>query len=240
MNNLGWMVVAAAVIAPFTAASRAEACGGAIWSENSQRQARPTPAALVAKAEKLLDEGKPALALASILEAYPKLEQGVRGNDPVATRALRISAVATVRSQGALSIVGAKAPVAYYDYDYGRDVNVPAKVVAAKTDVERAARMQWSIATLRALHTQNAGNTAVSGELGEALGAVSGNEEEALSMLTALSDQDLLGSPQAYATLARLRFQQGLTKKTAEALARCQAMTTTPAICGPRIAADPV
>ncbi|NOU33447.1 MAG: hypothetical protein HOO96_36590 [Polyangiaceae bacterium] len=240
MKKLGWLVIAAAVVAPLASVADAEACGGAIWRESNERpKAKPTPAALVAKAEKSMEDGKGDVAVKTVLEAYPKLEKAAAGKDAMANRALRLAAVAAVRSNGDQSVVGAKAPVSYFDYDYGQDVNVPAKLQAPKTAEDRTARLEWSIKALRSLHEQSPNNPTITGELGEALAATPGHETEALELLSQLSDKDLLGTPQAYSALARLRFQQGLTKKSAEALQRCNAMTNKPAVCGPQLPTNP-
>jgi hypothetical protein len=240
MKKLGWIVALAAALAPLASVADAEACGGAIWRESIQRpKAKPTPAALVAKAEKHMEDGKGDLAVKTVLEAYPKLEKAQAGKDAMANRALRLAAIAAVRSNGTQSVVGAKAPSNYFDYDYGQEVNVPAKLAAVKTDEDRTQRLEWSVKVLRSLHEANPDNTTIAGEFGEALAATPGHEAEALSVLSQLSDKDLLGSPEAYAALARLRFQQGLTKKSAEALQRCHAMTNKPAVCGPQLPGNP-
>jgi hypothetical protein len=231
---------AALAAAPLFLVSDAQACGGEIFRESIQRKAKPTPAALVAKAEKSMEDGKTEAALKTALEAFPKLEKAVAGKNAIENRALRLAAVAAVRSAGAVSVVGAKAAVSYYDYDYGQDVNVPAKLAAAKTDADKTARLEWAIKALRSVQTQSPDNPTVAGELGEALAATPGYEDEALAMLSGLSDKDLLGSPEAYAALARLRFSQGLTKKSAEAVSRCNAMTSKPAVCGVQLPSNPV
>jgi predicted Zn-dependent protease len=216
-------------------ASSAEACGGAVWRENVQRTVKPAPPILVAKAEKAFDEGKTEVALKTALEAYPQLAKATPSKDPIANRAIRLAALASVRSGGAQSVVGAKGPVSYVDYDYGKEVNIGAKLLPAKSDEERASRMVSALKALRALHDQSPDNVTMEGDLGEALAAVPGNEEEALEVLSKLADKDLLGSPQAYSALARLRFQQGLVKKSVEAMQRCNAMAGGADICGPAI-----
>jgi hypothetical protein len=231
---LGAVILATTVGLSITAAPRAEACGGAVWRDTVQRKAKPAPAVLVAKAEKEFDEGKRDAALKVALEAFPRLEKG-EGATPVEARALRLAALATIRSGGNESVVGAKAPVSYMDYDYGKEVNIPARLTAAKSDDDRQARMAWAVKTLRTLHEKNATNVTYEGDLGEALAAMPGNEDEAFGILNKLAEKELLGSPEAYAALSRMRFQQGLVKASIEALQRCRMMSTTPASCGPDV-----
>jgi hypothetical protein len=238
MKKLGWIALAALVVSPLAVVSDAEACGGAIFRE-SRPTPKPSPATLVAKAEKQAEEGKTDAALKTALDAFPKLEKAVAGKNAIENRALRLAAISAVRSGGELSVVGAKAGASYYDYDYGRDVNVPAKLAAVKTDADKLARKEWAIKALRSVATQLPDNPSVKGELGEALAAVPGNEEEALTVLSELAEKDLLGTPEAYAALARLRFEQGLTKKSAEAVSRCNAMTNKPAVCGVQLPVNP-
>lgn len=239
--KLGWIMLASvAALAPLAMAGDAEACGGEMFRESIQRSPKPLPPALVAKAEKSLDNGKSDEALKSALQAYPTLAKANPGKDAMMNRALRLAAMATIRSGGEQSVLGAKAPVSYIDYDYGKEVNVPAKLSAPKNQEDRAARLEWAIKTLRSLHEQNPTNVTVEGDLGEALASVPEHEDEALSKLSSLADKDLLGSPQAYGALARLRFRAGLTKKSVEALQRCNAMSAKPGTCGPQLPTNPV
>lgn len=240
MKKLVWITLAAAaVVSPLFVSGDAEACGGEMFRESIQRSPKPLPPALVAKAEKSLDEGKGDAALKSALQAYPTLAKASPGKDNMMNRALRLAAMATIRSGGEQSVMGAKAPVSYIDYDYGREVNVPAKLSAPKNQEERAARLEWAIKTLRSLHEQNPSNVTVEGDLGEALATVPEHEDEALTKLSSLADKDLLGSPQAYSALAKLRFRAGLTKKSVEALQRCNAMSAKPGTCGPQLPTNP-
>lgn len=238
MNKLGLLALAALALAPLAVVSDAEACGGEIFRE-ARPTPKPSPAMLMSKAEKQVEAGKTDAALKLALEAFPKLEKATAGKNAIENRALRMAAVAAVRSGGELSVVGAKGGSSYYDYDYGRDVTVPAKLTIAKTEEEKSVRMAWAVKALRSVAEKMPDNPSVKGELGEALASVPGNEEEALTILSELSDKDLLGTPEAYAALARLRFAQGLTKKSAEALNRCNAMTNKPAVCGVQLPVNP-
>ena len=98
-SKLGWMMLAAvSALAPLAVSGNAEACGGEMFRESIQRSPKPLPPALVAKAEKSLDAGKSDEALKSALQAYPTLAKANPGKDAMMNRALRLAAMATIRS----------------------------------------------------------------------------------------------------------------------------------------------
>jgi hypothetical protein len=78
-------------------------------------------------------------------------------------------------------------------------------------------------------------------DLGEALVSDASTEAEGLALLDDLASRDLIGSPHAYAALARVHARSGETAKARELAARCQGMTTSgEAVCrlpDPQIAA---
>jgi hypothetical protein len=84
------MILGAAMLA-FCTPSIANACVSAV------RLARPSPTTTVASAEKVL-EVSPAEAARVVKENFPNIRSVVPGADPITTRALRVLAVATVRS----------------------------------------------------------------------------------------------------------------------------------------------
>lgn len=212
----------------------ADACGGAIFQERFIKP-KPTPPQLVAKGEKSLEEGSAADAMKSAKSAYAKLASLKPGKDAVANRALRLAALAAVRSGGEQ---GAEAAPTTKTRDAWGDTVVKTQPMP-QTAEAKSARLAWALDTLRALNTQSPDNPTLEADLGEALATVPGHEAEAFERLSKLAEGDLLGSPTAYAALAKLRAQQGLTKKSVEAIERCKQMTRTPAMCGPDLTTAP-
>ena len=228
MKKLALLALALVPVAFAALPAPADACGGAIFQERFVAP-KPTPPQLVAKGEKQLDEGAGQLALRHAKEAYPDLAKATAGKDAIKNRALRLAALATVRSAGELSAAPAKTTSTK---DAWGDTVTRALPIDQSASAKQE-RLEWALGTLRALSTNSPDNPSVEADLGEALSAVPGHETEAFERLSKLADKDLLGSPTAYAVLAKLRAQQGLTKKSIEAVQRCREMTRTPAVCGP-------
>lgn len=228
MKKLALLALSLVPVALAAMPTPADACGGAIFQERFIAP-KPTPPQLVAKGEKQLDEGAGQLALRQAKEAYSDLAKATPGKDPIKNRALRLAALATVRSGGELSVAPAKTTSTK---DAWGDT-VTRALPVEQTDDAKKQRLEWAIGTLRALNSNTPDSPSVEADLGEALASVPGHENEAFDRLSKLADKDLLGSPTAYAVLAKLRAQQGLTKKSVEAVQRCREMTRTPAVCGP-------
>lgn len=184
------------------APGEATACGTAVYREIDSN------AALVAKAESALGSGNNRQAAIKAVKAFPALRIIKPGTLPLADRALRILALATTRSDGALGI-GMK----------------------NKTAADRAANLEWSIATLRGLSAKRGNNPSLQTDLGEALARVPAHHAEAKKILGELADKDLLTSAQGYAALAKLRAEAGDANARLAAVKRCEAMTKTPKIC---------
>lgn len=200
-------VMAAAVLGTVDAS----ACLRAMESP-AERPDKPDAPHLVAQAEKSLDANKLAVATASMLKTFPALRVALTRKDEVGhleNRALRIVALASVRSDGAFG-VSSGAP-----------------------EAKKKANLEWSVAVLRKLNAARAGDASLQADLGEALAKSPATQKEALEILGKLASDDLIGSPQAYAALAKLRAANGENEKSAEAVKRCEGMTSTPAICQP-------
>ena len=192
-------VAAAVTGAPGTAS----ACGTAVYREID------TSAQLVAQAEQALSEGQFNKAAAKAVQAYPALKIVKPGQVPLADRALRIMALASVRTDGSVNVGGFK----------------------GRTAGDRATNLEWSIDALRGLNAKRANNPSYQTDLGEALAKVPAYRAEAVKLLGELAAKDLLTSAEGYAALARLRAENGDNTARDEAVKRCEAMSKTPRLC---------
>lgn len=181
----------------------ANACGTAVYREIDDTTQ------LVAQAEQSLSEGKFARAATKAVQAFPALKIIKPGTLPIADRALRILALASVRADGAVN----------------------AGTMRGASPADRAGNLEWSVGILRALTAKRGGNPSFQSDLGEALAKVPAYRTEAVSILGGLADKDLLTSAEGYAALARLRAASGETAAHDAALKRCAGMTKNPKIC---------
>ena len=205
-GSLVKVVWALSFILPVAAASApgaASACGTAVYREID------TSAQLVASAEQALAEGRYAKAAAKAVQAYPALKIVKAGTVPLADRALRILALASVRADGGVAVNGFKSASA----------------------IDRATNLAWSVETLRDLNAKRPNNPSYQTDLGEALAKAPGGHDEAKKLLGELADKDLLTSAEGYAALARLRAENGDNAARDEAVKRCEAMSKTPRLC---------
>jgi hypothetical protein len=205
-----WAVGFLLPVAIAAAPGQATACGTAVYREIDDN------AALVAKAESALSQGKYAQAAVKAVQAFPALRIVKPGTLPLADRALRILALASTRADG----------------------NINAGAMKSATAADRAANLEWSIDTLRRLSAQKMNNPTYQTDLGEALSRVPAHHDEAVKILGELADKDLLTSAEGYAALARLRAEKGDANARLAAVKRCEAMTKTPKICDVPAAAD--
>jgi hypothetical protein len=183
--------------------SGASACLSSVYRETD------STTQLVAQAETALAEGRFARAEAKALKAFPALKIVKPGAVPLADRALRILALASVRTDGGIDVGGFK----------------------GKSSDDRAANLEWSVDTLRGLNAKRVNNPTLQTDLGEALAKVPAHREEARKILGELAAKDLLTSAEGYAALARLRAEGGDGTGRDEAVKRCEAMSKTPAAC---------
>jgi hypothetical protein len=173
-----------AAMLAFCTPSIASACGSAV----EMVRPTPSPAQMVASAEKVL-EVSPAEAARVINKAFPDIRAVVPGANAVATRALRVLAVATIRSSA------------------------------------KAEDLSWAIQALRDIDQVKKNDPAVQADLGEALSKTDKGRTEALSILSKLADKDLMGSPHAYAALAKLRQEKGDAAGAQAAMTKCREMS---------------
>lgn len=180
--------------------------------ETPESPDRPDAAHLVAQAEQALDAGKGAIATASMVKLFPSLRTALTQKAELGHlehRAARIVALASVRSDGGFGVVNGKV----------KDKN--------KTNLD------WSVGILRKLNAGRPGDASLQADLGEALAKQPETQKEALEVLSKLASDDLIGSPHAYAALAKLEAARGEAQKSADAVRRCEGMTSTPSICSP-------
>lgn len=204
-------VAAAAVLGTVDAS----ACLRAMEAPVERKDSAPH---LVASAEQSLESGKYAVATATILKKFPGLKasatakEGAKEGEAahLESRAMRIVALASVRSEGAFG-VSSGAP-----------------------EARKKANLEWSVTVLRKMNAARANDASLQADLGEALSKSAGTQKEALDMLSKLAADDLIGSPHAYAALAKLQAAAGDAQKSADAIKRCEGMTSTPAICAPK------
>lgn len=201
------------VLAAVSVPAPAFACGGAIVMRHFQAPAKvKPPPVLVADAEKKLEEGNHAAAAMAAIKAFPKVKAGHPGAG-LEGRALRVTALAVARSEGAVGPEGSK----------------------TSDPKARERNLVWSATALKALdakaEAERGGDPAIKANLGEALARREGTRDEAFRVLKDLSDRDLMGSPQAYATLARLAKDRGDGALEQSARSRCETMGGN-SVCG--------
>lgn len=218
------VVVLALVPALFVAATavqegRAQACGSAIRLDPTPQ--RPSPVQEIARAEKALEGGQGLAAAQAVLGTFPRIRTATAGANPLETRALRVFALAVVRSEG--SVDEKKARVAS----------------ANGVDWTPAANLEWAVQSLREVDQKRPNDPTVQADLGEALSKTTAGQAEALKILQGLAQKDLMGSPHAYAALAKLRTQSGDSAGAEAALKRCEEMSKTPGVCKPAAPSAP-
>jgi hypothetical protein len=169
----------------------------------------------IATADQRLDEEKLSMAANEVLAAFPAIKSAPAAATPIETRAHVILALALARSVGTLSGVTG---------------------FSSSREADRAANLQWAVATLRQVEATRHDDPVAQANLGEALEARQGYEGEALGILAPLATRDLLGSAHAYAALARLRASRGERVASDDATKRCEVMTKSPgAVCHVRL-----
>jgi hypothetical protein len=171
---------------------------------------KPTPDEAISVAEPAMLKEQPGVAAGALSDGFPQLKTMGMDASRQQLKALRTMAIALARVDGALATPG------------------PFYAASAKA---RAANLEWSIATLRKINETRPNDPVLQAELGEALAHVPAQQDEAIRVLGALADRDVMGSAHAYAQLSRLRAIKGDVAGSREASRRCQAMATSPALC---------
>lgn len=209
---LAYAVLPAAFCAVFAAGERAaSACGGAINLEFEQ--AKPSPVQQIAKAEKSLESGQNLAAAQAVFSAFPDIRNATAGSDGLETRALRVMALAVVRSDGTVDEKKAH--------------------VASASEWTAGSNLAWAVQALREVDEKRPNDPALQADLGEALSKTASGQAEAMKILGGLAQKDLMGSPRAYAALAKLRAQSGDLAGAEAAIKRCEEMSKAPGVCKP-------
>jgi Flp pilus assembly protein TadD len=202
-------VLPAAVVVSY--AGDASACGSAIRLDPTPQ--KPTPVQEIARAEKALESGQNLVAAKAILGNFPKIRTVTAGQTPLETRALRVFSLAVVRSNGSVTEKSAG--------------------FASQGEWLPTANLEWAVQSLREIDQSRPNDPTVQADLGEALSKLAHGQAEALTILQGLAQKDLMGSPHAYAALAKLRTNTGDTSGAEAAIKRCEEMSKTPGVCKP-------
>jgi hypothetical protein len=190
-------VVVVAFVGLWGAPSTADACVNGIELEIERFQA--TPAGQVALAEGELANDHPVWAAARIEQELPGVRAFHAKGTPLQRRAVRVFALAVVRSEGRIDIGAGWAA-------WGN--------------------LEWALETLRDLEASSPNNPAKLAELAEAQIALPRTRADGVRVLEDLDGRDLLGSPYAYLALARARQAEGDEGGTLEAVRRCAMMSS--------------
>jgi len=165
----------------------ASACGMSIRMEPTLR--KPTPVQQIAGAEKALENGQNAVAAKAVLATFPRVRTATAGANPLEARALRVFALAVVRSNGA--------------------VNDKTAGFASPAGWTPAANLEWSVQSIREIDAKRPNDPTVQADLGRGAEQASSRAEGGARDLQKLAERDLMGSPHAYAALAMLRTSKG-------------------------------
>lgn len=212
------LAVAALAASLVAAAPDARACGSAIRLDPTPQ--RPTPVLEIARAEKALEGGNALAASQAVLGSFPRIRNAQVGHSPLETRGLRVFALALVRSDGAADEKRAH--------------------VGTSGEWTAKSNLAWAVQALREIDQSRPNDPAVQADLGEALSKTGSGQTEALKVLQGLAQRDLMGSPHAYAALARLRSERGDDAGAQAAVKRCEEMSKTPGVCRPASPSKPV
>lgn len=214
MKKIVTLVAALAIVPALgLAASDASACGMSVRMLEPPPKAKPSPVQEIARAEKALESGKNTDAAKAVLGTFANVRSTTVGADPLETRGLRVFALAVVRSNGS--------------------VNERTAGSWTQTEWTPNANLEWAIQSLREIDAKRPNDPSVQADLGEALSKLPRTQDEALKLLGGLAQKDLMGSPYAYAALAKIRGEKGDTAGAEAAIKRCEEMSKVPGVCRP-------
>jgi hypothetical protein len=99
---------------------------------------------------------------------------------------------------------------------------------------DRAANLEWAIASLRKLDAARGSDATIRTDLAEALSKLDAHRAEAKEILEKLATTDEIASPRGYAVLAELRGAAGDESGKRAALDRCAKMAPEGSLCAAR------
>jgi hypothetical protein len=158
-----------------------------------------TPAGQIAIAEDQLAHDHPVAAAARVREQLPQIRLLDAKAPPLQRRAVRLYALAIVRSEGVIDAALGWTPWANYE---------------------------WALESLRDLEASTPNNPVRQAELAEAQIALPRTRAEGVRTIESLDGRDLLGSAYAYLALARARQAEGDEGGTLAAVRRCAMMSS--------------
>ena len=198
-------------------ATDASACGMSVRLEPTPQ--KPTPVQEIARAEKALESGQNLVAARAILGNFPTVRIATAGANPLETRALRVFSLAVVRSGGI--------------------VNEKTAGFGSLVEWTPTANLEWAVQAIREIDAKRSNDPTVQADLGEALSKLPHGQAESLKILQGLAQKDLMGSPHAYAALAKLRAEKGDSAGAEAAIKRCEEMSKAPGVCKPSAPSRP-
>lgn len=187
----------------------AQACGMSVRLDPTPQ--KPSPVQEIARAEKALESGQNLAAAKAVLGTFPRVRVATAGGNPLETRALRVFALAVVRSDG--------------------DITEKKAGIPSQTEWTKTANLEWAVQSLREIDQKRPNDPTVQADLGEALSKLPHAKDEAMKLLAHLAQKDLMGSPHAYAALAKMKSEKGDLAGAEAAIKKCEEMSKNPGVC---------
>ncbi len=176
-------------------------------------KAKASPVQEIARAEKALEGSQNNEAARTVLANFAGIRNVTAGANPLETRALRVFTLAVVRSNGV--------------------VNEKNSGSWSANDWTPSANLAWAVQSLREIDAKRPNDPTVQADLGEALSKIPSGQDEALKLLGGLAGKDLMGSPFAYAALAKIKGDKGDAAGAEAAVKKCEEMSKVPGVCRP-------
>jgi len=117
------------------------------------------------------------------------------------------------------------------------DINEKKAGVFSQSEWTPKANLEWAVQSLREIDQKRPNDPTVQADLGEALSKLPHTQAEGMKLLAGLAQKDLMGSPHAYAALAKMKSEKGDTAGAEAAIKKCEEMSKNPAVCKKPVAA---